>query len=128
MMTKLLAAALASLLLSTTMASAAEASLQLQLSSPTGDFERHVIQYDCAAETPTQVTYINAAPNFLALVAVPDEPTPLVFASVIAASGARYASGQWVWWSKGAEASLYDQTLGEDAPAVLTCAEITNTP
>jgi membrane-bound inhibitor of C-type lysozyme len=51
-----------------------------------------------------------------------------VFASVISASGARYASGQWVWWSKGSDASLYDTTLGEDAEAVLTCTEIHDTP
>ena len=128
MNTRSLAAALACLMVAPTLTSAAEASLQLELSGAAGNFERQVMQYDCAAEAPTQVTYINAAPNFLALVPVPDEEAPLVFASVISASGVRYMSGQWVWWTKGAEASLYDATLGDDAAPVLTCTELNNTP
>jgi hypothetical protein len=35
----------------------------------------------------------------------------LVFANVIAASGARYASGQYVWWTKGPTGFLTDETL-----------------
>lgn len=115
------------LLTTTGMAGAVESTLQLQLSTDQ-DFERRTSTYDCAAETPFVVTYINAAPNFLALVPVEADTPPLLFASVISASGARYASGQWVWWSKGPEASLYDTTQGEDAPAVLTCSEIIDTP
>lgn len=125
---KLPAAALAALLLATAGAHAAQSSLQLELSSESGDFERHTIHYDCGTETPISVNYINAAPNFLALVPVADQPQPLIFAAVISASGVRYASGQWIWWSKGADASLYDETLGADAEPVLTCTEVNNTP
>lgn len=121
------AATLAITLLTATSALAVETSLQLQLATQS-DFERHRIVYDCAAAEPIDVTYINAAPNFLALVPVAGESEPLLFVSVIAASGARYAAGQWVWWSKGADASLYDTTLGEDAEPVLTCSELNNTP
>lgn len=108
-------------------ANAAQTSLQIELNVGR-DFERHVMTYDCATETPVTVTYINAAPNFLALVPVAEEPEELVFASVIAASGVRYVSGKWAWWTRGSDASLYDTTLGEDAEAVLTCSEFINTP
>lgn len=122
-----LAALLASALLAPSSAQAVEASLQIELAT-SADFERRVMLYDCSAGEPLSVTYINAAPNFLALVPIAEEPEPLVFAAVVAASGVRYAAGQWVWWTKGAEASLYDATLGDDAAPVLTCSEMTNTP
>ena len=118
--------AIAAMLLPNT-AIAAQTSLQIELNTAR-DFERHVITYDCATETPVTVTYINAAPNFLALVPVAEEPEELVFASVVAASGVRYVSGKWAWWTRGSDASLYDTTLGEDAEAVLTCSEFINTP
>lgn len=106
---------------------AAQTTLQIEIGA-NSDFQRHVMTYDCGTETPLTVTYINAAPNFLALVPVADEPEELVFASVISASGARYASGKWQWWTQGSEASLYDMTLEEDAAPVLTCSEAVNTP
>jgi membrane-bound inhibitor of C-type lysozyme len=119
--------AVAALLLCPTAASAAQTSLQITLDTA-GDFERRVIAYDCAAEAPLVVTYINAAPNFLALVPVADQTETMVFAAVVSGSGVRYAAGQWVWWNKGIDGSLYDTTLGEDAEPVLTCTEINNTP
>lgn len=125
-MSRILLAAVTTALL-TTSVNAAQTTLQLQLSSDR-DFQRHVMTYDCAAETPLAVTYINAAPNFLALVPVEGEAEELVFASVMSASGARYASGKWIWSTKGAEASLLDTTLGEDAEPVLTCSELVDTP
>lgn len=106
---------------------AAEAGLQITLGT-TADFERRTLNYDCGTDTPLTVTYLNAAPNFLAIVPVEGEAEPLIFASAISASGARYVSGQWVWWTKGPEAQLFDETLGEDAEAVSTCSEIVNTP
>lgn len=109
-------------------AHAAGSALHLELSTGGGDFERRSVVYDCGTAEPVQVTYINAAPNFLALVPIAEEPEPLLFAAVIAASGARYAAGQWIWWSRGTEASLYDATLGEDAEPMLTCLEVINTP
>nr|WP_295888907.1 MliC family protein [uncultured Devosia sp.] len=122
-----LAALLAASLLAPAAAQAIETSVEIELGT-TADFERRTVLYDCAAAEPLSVTYINAAPNFLALVPVDGEPEPLVFASVLAASGARYAANQWAWWTKGADASLYDITLGEDAEPVLTCSELNNTP
>lgn len=109
-------------------AQATQTSLQLSITTQSGEFEQRVTRYDCGTETPVQVSYINAAPNFLAVVPVADEPEPVIFAAVLSASGARYAAGKWVWWTKGPDASLYDSTLAEDAEPVLTCSEINNIP
>lgn len=125
---KRIAAAFVSTLLLSAQAHATGTALQLNITTQSGEFEQRVTRYDCAAETPLEVSYINAAPNFLALVPIADEPQPLVFVAVMAASGARYASGKWVWWTKGSEASLYDTTRGETAEPLLTCSEINNTP
>lgn len=121
------AATAVTLLVTTAAVSAVESTLQLQLSTDQ-DFERRIISYDCATETPLTVTYLNAAPNFLAVVPVEGETEPLLFVAVMSGSGARYASGHWVWWTQGPEASLYDATQGEDADPVLTCSEVNNTP
>ena len=127
-MTKpLIAAVLVAALLAPAASHAVETSIEIELGTD-GDFERREILYDCSEGEPFSVTYINAAPNFLALVPIADEPELHVFASTVAASGVRYASGQWLWSTKGADATLHDITLGEDAPPVLTCAEMNNTP
>lgn len=120
-------ALLATALFAPVAAQAAEARLQIELSA-TGDFERRVMTYDCNDGSSVTVTYINAAPNFLAILPVVDEPEPLIFSSVVAASGVRYVSGIWEWWTKGVDATLHDVTLGQDAEPVLTCSELNNTP
>lgn len=127
MKSAIIVAAVATGLLAAGPALAVETSLQLQLSTQS-DFQRHSMTYDCDAGEPFSVTYVNAAPNFLAVVPIADEPEPMVFAAVVSASGVRYASGKWVWWTKGVDASLYDATLGEDAAPVLTCSELNDTP
>ncbi|GHA16094.1 hypothetical protein GCM10007989_08900 [Devosia pacifica] len=103
----------------------ARTSLSLELTSPS-DIEVLSVDYRCDTIEPLTVQYINAAPNFLALVPVNDET--LVFASVLSGSGARYTAATWVWWSSGTEASLYDLTLGEDAEPVATCGEANDIP
>ncbi|MDM9646359.1 MliC family protein [Rhizobium sp. S163] len=92
----------------------------IQLKS-TSNIERQQVAYDCAEGGKLGVTYVNADPNFLAVVPLPGERQPIVFVSVMSGSGARYASGKFVWWTKGATARLFDITAGENAPAVMTC-------
>ena len=104
-----------------------QTSLQLQISSDR-DFQTSVLRYDCGAEEPITVTYINAAPNFLAVVPIAEETQPMVFTAVISGSGVRYAAGKWIWWTKGADAELYDETADDPEKSILTCAEINNTP
>ncbi len=89
-----------------------------------GTFERIAVTYNCGAQGPLKVTYINADPNFLAVVPVASNRQNLVFSSVMAASGVRYAAGIWIWWTKGNSASLYDTTQGDNASPVTECTAI----
>jgi membrane-bound inhibitor of C-type lysozyme len=92
----------------------------IQLKS-TSHIERQQVAYDCAKGGKLSVTYVNADPNSLAVVPLPSERQPIVFLSVMSGSGARYASGKFVWWTKGSTARLFDISAGEDAPALMTC-------
>jgi membrane-bound inhibitor of C-type lysozyme len=95
--------------------------------SISGDAEIKTVQYLCEGrDAPLSVQYINAAPNFLAL--IPIEDTTLIFVTTVSASGAKYESGQFVWWNKGNEATLSDVTEGLDAAPVLMCSENVQTP
>lgn len=92
----------------------------IQLRSKT-KIDRIQANYDCGPAGSLKVTYVNADPNFLALVPVAEQAQPLLFASVLSGSGTRYASGKYVWWTKGNSASLYDTTTGDNAPPIMTC-------
>lgn len=90
-----------------------------------GNFERNVVRYECEGiEEPLTVEYINAAPNFLAI--LPIGPQKLLFVSTVAASGVKYVAGQYEWWSKGSDATLTDLMANPQTPA--SCLEITETP
>lgn len=91
-----------------------------------GDAERRLVRYDCEGAESFDVEYINAAPNFLAF--VPIEGRTYLMTSVIAASGARYAAANYVWWTRGPDAELYDVRQGEDAAPIVTCSEHIQTP
>lgn len=82
--------------------------------------ERNVVTYSCPGRSPMTVEYINAGDNALAL--VPVEGASLVFAGVLSASGARYAAGPYIWWTKGGNADLYDLRQG-DAASPIACRE-----
>jgi membrane-bound inhibitor of C-type lysozyme len=89
-----------------------------------GDFERKVVEYHCGEADPMTVEYINAAPNFLAILPVGGQK--LVFVTVLSGSGARYAAGQFEWWTKGPEGTLSDLTTPDADP--LVCSEASETP
>lgn len=121
---RIASAALVTLALATP-AFAIEPSMQLVLPL-SGNAQRDVRTYHCeGTEAPMVVEYVNSDPTFIAFVPVGDQK--LLFVNVIAASGAKYASGQYVWWTKGTTADLYDETKGEDAKPV-SCEEINETP
>lgn len=104
---------------------AVDTSMQLVLELE-GNAQRDVVSYTCdQLEDPLTVDYINAHPIFLALVPVDGEK--LIFVNVISGSGARYASGQYVWWTRGSEAQLIDEMADEDAEP-LSCLAATDTP
>jgi membrane-bound inhibitor of C-type lysozyme len=104
---------------------AVSVSITLTLDS-TGTIERNVTNYLCDDDRSLSVHYINAAPNFLAIVPVDGEA--LVFASTVSASGARYVSGPYEWWSHQGEATLRDLMQDEEAEPIATCTEASNTP
>jgi len=92
-----------------------------------GEAQRNIVRYKCDQATDlVEVEYLNADPNFLAFVTVDGER--LVFANAISASGARYVSGRYVWWTKGGDANLFDESNGPDAEPLVTCIEVSNTP
>jgi len=92
-----------------------------------GDFDRKTVVYGCTGDTTgLTVEYINAAPNYLAL--IPLDDTVLVFNTVLSGSGAKYAAGKYVWWNKGDESDLYDLTQGANAKAVLSCTATNDAP
>lgn len=106
-------------------ASNVTAGLTLTLESDT-DIERTSATYLCDNEQVLRVHYVNAAPNFLAIMPVDGETH--IFATTISASGARYVSGPFEWWNKGDEGTLRDLTQDEDAAPLLTCTSATETP
>ncbi len=77
--------------------------------------ERTQGSYSCDGRM-VDVEYINAGTVSLAVLRFDGE---LVVASnVVSGSGARYAGGRYVWWSKGDEALLIDEMAGDDAEPV----------
>lgn len=92
-----------------------------------GDVQIVTAIYGCGeGSEPLTVKYVNAAPNFFAI--VPIDGKDLVMTNVVTASGAKYVSGVWEWWNKGADASLHNVTEGLDAAPVLMCSENVQTP
>ena len=91
-----------------------------------GDAEIKTVNYACENQDPVSVEYINAAPNFLAVMQLAGQTVVLV--NVITASGAKYVSGTYEWWNKGNTATLHDVTEGLDAAPVLSCIADTLAP
>lgn len=123
----LLAAALS---LAALPAGAVETSMQLVLELE-GNAQRDVMTYQCEGiEDPMVVEYINAHPIFLAI--VPIEGENLIFVNVVSASGARYVSGQYEWWSRGNEAFFTDaMDVGEEEDSEaepISCHSVVDTP
>ncbi|WP_029005681.1 MliC family protein [Azorhizobium doebereinerae] len=106
------------LILSATAAAASDLTLALPDGTPVQQVKA---SYTCPAGAQLTVAYITAGDSALAI--VPVDGKPLIFANVLAASGARYAAGAYVWWTKGPDAALYDLRQGEGAPPVMTCQE-----
>jgi len=91
-----------------------------------GDIERRTVIYQCDNGEGFRVHYINAAPNFLAI--LPVEGESHLFVTALSASGARYVSGPYEWWNDGDEATLRDLRTDEDEPPLATCLAASPTP
>lgn len=83
--------------------------------------QRTVAHYACDDHAARDVTYINGDGQSFAI--VPVGGAALVFVDVLSGSGARYVAGQYVWWTKGPEATLYDLMRGENGKPLATCRE-----
>ncbi|WP_378944220.1 MliC family protein [Mesorhizobium sp. ANAO-SY3R2] len=80
--------------------------------------DRQTVTYKCDGPA-VKAEYVNAGENSLVILTFDDRT--VVAVTVLSASGARYAGRQYVWWTKGDNADLYDLTRGEDAPPVFSC-------
>jgi membrane-bound inhibitor of C-type lysozyme len=89
-----------------------------------GNFEQKAVTYTCDDASSLKVIYVNAAPNFLAIVPVAGQN--LVFVTVLSGSGAKYAAGEYEWWTRGPDATLSNLTTPDAAPIV--CSEHSETP
>src|SRR5690606_28001407 len=87
-------------------AEAASITLDLPGDAP----NRETVNYDCGGQT-VSATYINAGDNALAVLTLGERVVVMV--NVLAASGAKYAGQELIWWTKGTEATLYDLHKGE---------------
>lgn len=87
-------------------AAAAEATLSIPLKSGTTDSVESVT-YSCGDGEAFSVQYVNAGANALAIFPIDGEDR--IFVNVVSASGARYASGAYVWWTKGDTATLENE-------------------
>ncbi|MBO3274450.1 MliC family protein [Pseudomonas schmalbachii] len=86
------------------------------------ELDSRSVEYKCDDGRSIAVQYLNKGDNRLAVVPVSDSST-LVFANVISGSGARYAAGQYIWWSKGPEATLYKEWMGGEPVNGVVCKE-----
>lgn len=106
-------------LVAATMAPAAAGAEALPLA---GAVESADVAYRCTgAAASLGVRYVNAGEQSFAV--VPLDGFERIFVTVLSGSGARYASGPYIWWSARGGADLYDLRLGEDADPVAHCTE-----
>ena len=63
------------------------------------------VHYVCKGDRDITVAYVNAT-NGDAFAYLPVDGTEHVFVGVTSGSGARYASGRYIWWNKGDTGTL----------------------
>jgi heat shock protein HslJ len=85
------------------------AAIVIDVPGAAGAVATQQVAYDCGGLT-IEVEYIDAGDVSLATLAIGEEF--VVASRVLAASGARYTGEQYVWWTKGDEATLVDYKNG----------------
>jgi membrane-bound inhibitor of C-type lysozyme len=113
-------------------AMAAEASAGIVLTLPQ-DAQLRTVEYLCppganSAADPIvlSVRYIDAHPDFLAILPVEDESQ--IFVRLSGGEGVIYASGDYLWQTDGVDAALVSVAAGPDAEPLLTCYEAGDIP
>ncbi len=75
-------------------------------------------RYACDGAQKITASYLNASSGqSFALLRI--EGKTMLLVNTLSASGAKYVAGSYVWWTKGAHATLYDQRAAENAPPML---------
>ncbi|KQT85202.1 MliC family protein [Aurantimonas sp. Leaf443] len=82
--------------------------LTLELEGPA---QRTRVAYACTNGPDLTVEYVNLPGNTMAI--LPVEGRATLFVGLLSASGAKYASGPYVWWTKGNRGDLYDERVGD---------------
>lgn len=78
------------------------------------------VLYKCG-EQNVSATYYNAGEN--SLVQLEMEDASVIAANVLAGSGAKYAGGIYIWWTKGDSADLYNLMDDPDQEKPISCKE-----
>ncbi|WP_343313747.1 MliC family protein [Brucella sp. BE17] len=78
------------------------------------------VLYKCG-DKDVAVTYYNAGDISLAKLELEDET--VIASSVLSGSGAKYAGGIYIWWSKGATADFYNLMDDPEQEKPTSCAE-----
>lgn len=79
------------------------------------------VSYACKDGKDVTVSYVNATNgDSFAYLAI--DGTPHVFVGVTSGSGARYASGRYIWWNKG-ETGTLSLDGSNAAPLLSDCKE-----
>ncbi|KQT47477.1 hypothetical protein ASG43_10245 [Aureimonas sp. Leaf454] len=73
-----------------------------------GKLDRQSVAYACDDGSAPKVTYYNLADQSLAVIEI-EAGKPRLFVSVLAASGARYVSGPYLFWTRGNRADISDE-------------------
>jgi membrane-bound inhibitor of C-type lysozyme len=73
--------------------------------------------YTCKGGRKVTVSYVNAS-NGDSFAYLPVDGTQHVFVGVMSGSGARYASGRYIWWNKG-DTGMLIVDGDESAPPLL---------
>ncbi|MEZ2349399.1 MliC family protein [Caballeronia sp. RCC_10] len=98
---------------------AAQTALAMPLTVPQIQAEStQTTRYDCKDGKTVSVQYTNTR-NRQSFAALTVDGRKLLFVSVMAGSGARYVADRFVWWTKGPQANLYDDTAPKDSPPLL---------
>lgn len=111
---------LPSLVLAVVLAAPAAGAGEMVIDFPGTEVEEATLAYLCGS-TEIDVRYVNAGPVSLAI--FDWEGERIVASAGIAASGVRYVGGRYVWWSKGSEATLFDEMADADEPPLASCTE-----
>jgi membrane-bound inhibitor of C-type lysozyme len=88
---------------------------------------KQVLAYQCDDNKRISVLYINAT-NGDSFAYLPVDGTRHVFVTVMSGSGAKYASGPYVWWTKGPQGNLNRNGDSGALPLLANCVEQAHAP